>query len=184
MGRYSWSNRVTVEECKILSVNDMTRDGVFRKGPGNLWTSKWVDSKGKETNSIGSCVNSDDNGGLCLDVSYNISKQSSDKLRQLNYRIELEFTPCYFGGLRYWFVCPLTKNSIPCSRRVGKLYLPPGGQYFGCRHCYNLTYRSQKEHDKTMDFLKKNPNILLSRLEKADIKVTLAVFELMPDFRI
>ena len=184
MGRYSWSNRVTVEDCKILSVIKMTRNGVFRKGPGNLWTSKWIDSGGKETSSIGFYVSSNDIGGLCLDVSYNISKLSSDKPRQLNYRINLEFTPCNFGGIRYWFACPLTEDNIPCNRRVGRLYLPPGGQYFGCRHCYNLTYRSQKEHDKTADFLRKNPAILLSRLEKGDIKAALAVFKFMPKFEV
>lgn len=32
-----------------------------------------------------------------------------------------------------------------CHRRVGCLYLPPGGNYFGCRHCYDLTYRSSQE---------------------------------------
>jgi hypothetical protein len=31
---------------------------------------------------------------------------------------------------------------------VGKLYLPPGGRYFGCRHCYNLTYTSCQESRK------------------------------------
>src|SRR5262249_38010382 len=29
-----------------------------------------------------------------------------------------------------------------CERRVGRLYLPPGERAFGCRSCYNLTYRS------------------------------------------
>jgi hypothetical protein len=32
--------------------------------------------------------------------------------------------------------------------RVGKLYLPPDGLYFGCRHCYELTYRSCQESHK------------------------------------
>ena len=30
---------------------------------------------------------------------------------------------------------------------MGKLYLPPGGRYFGCRHCHDLTYRSRQESD-------------------------------------
>lgn len=40
-----------------------------------------------------------------------------------------------FGGLRWWFVCPLVVKGRSCKRRVGKLYLPPHGRYFGCRHC-------------------------------------------------
>jgi hypothetical protein len=36
------------------------------------------------------------------------------------------------------------------------LYLPPGGEVFGCRHCYGLTYEScQQSHkyDRVMDHL-------------------------------
>jgi hypothetical protein len=28
---------------------------------------------------------------------------------------------------------------------VGKLYLPPGAGYYGCRHCHELTYTSCQE---------------------------------------
>ncbi len=34
-----------------------------------------------------------------------------------------------------------------------KLYLPPGGRYFGCRRCYDLTYESAQQHDKRVDRL-------------------------------
>ena len=36
----------------------------------------------------------------------------------------------------------------PCGRRVGKLYLPPGGRYYGCRHCHRLTYSSCQDSHK------------------------------------
>ncbi len=39
-------------------------------------------------------------------------------------------------------------GDVPCERRVGKLWLPPGAIYFGCRHCYGLTYRSCQESHK------------------------------------
>jgi len=62
--------------------------------------------------------------------------------------VELTTTDLPWGGVRYWFVCPLQG----CYRRVGCLYLPPGGKYFGCRHCYDLSYESQSEwhRDKGM----------------------------------
>ena len=81
---------------------------------------------------------------------------------QVNYRVELTTTPCNFAGKRYWFICPLVVDGIPCRRRVGKLYLPPGEIYFGCRKCYNLTYRSCKEHDKRVDALIETPDALLA----------------------
>lgn len=51
----------------------------------------------------------------------------------------------HFGGVRWWFTCPLTLSGVRCYRRVGKLCLPPGAVYFGCRHCHHLTYRSCQE---------------------------------------
>jgi hypothetical protein len=59
--------------------------------------------------------------------------------------IRLQTTPTQFGGQRWWFTCPLIVNGVPCNRRVGKLYLPPGARYFGCRTCHRLTYRSCQE---------------------------------------
>ena len=47
-----------------------------------------------------------------------------------------------------------------CNRRVAKLYLPPGGRYFGCRLCHGLTYKSAQEHDKRVDALRRNPAAL------------------------
>lgn len=44
-----------------------------------------------------------------------------------------------YGGQRWWFRCP------SCDGRVRKLFLPPGGSSFGCRHCHRLTYRSCQE---------------------------------------
>ncbi|MHA1280772.1 MAG: hypothetical protein ACTSQ8_26795 [Candidatus Helarchaeota archaeon] len=33
-------------------------------------------------------------------------------------------------------------------KRVGMLYQPPGGSYFGCRQCYDLVYQSSRESHK------------------------------------
>jgi hypothetical protein len=39
----------------------------------------------------------------------------------------------------------LSRNGVCCGRRVGKLYKAPGGSYFGCQHCYDLSYESRNE---------------------------------------
>ncbi len=54
--------------------------------------------------------------------------------------IDLQPMHLHYGGLRYWFICPLLVNGVACRRRVAKLYFR--GWYFGCRHCHGLTYRS------------------------------------------
>jgi hypothetical protein len=64
---------------------------------------------------------------------------------EYDYKVALTTTPCNLGGVRYWFICPLNKNGVYCGRRVAKLYKAPRGNYFGCRHCYNLSYESRNE---------------------------------------
>lgn len=61
--------------------------------------------------------------------------------KEISYSIWLTNTRCHFGGNRYWFRCPLSKNGVVCNRRVGVLYF--NGRYFGCRHCLQITYESQ-----------------------------------------
>jgi hypothetical protein len=43
-----------------------------------------------------------------------------------------------------WFQCPLMVNGSACNRRVGRLYLPPGARFFGCRACHLLSYQSSQ----------------------------------------
>ncbi len=77
-------------------------------------------------------------------------------------RIELTTTDCNYGKFRYWFICPVVKDGIFCGNRAAKLYLPPAGQYFGCRECYDLTYEScQKSHkyDRVLDHIPENMDL-------------------------
>jgi hypothetical protein len=54
--------------------------------------------------------------------------------------IAMATTPCPFGGVRWWWICPAT------GRWVRKLYLPNGGTRFLSRKpgAYRLAYRSQR----------------------------------------
>lgn len=61
--------------------------------------------------------------------------------------IVLTTTPCYYGGKRYWMLCP----SWGCRRRVGTLYFV-GGR-FACRHCFNLTYSTQNQSKRHSGFI-------------------------------
>ena len=49
--------------------------------------------------------------------------------------VELDRTPCHYGGERLWFLCPT------CKKRVAVLY-ESGGRFI-CRHCADLSYRSK-----------------------------------------
>jgi hypothetical protein len=68
----------------------------------------------------------------------------SDEWNRKTQTVELQTTPCYFGGSRQWFLCP----SKGCGKRVAKLYF--SGSHFACRHCLDIHHQSQHEarHDR------------------------------------
>lgn len=68
----------------------------------------------------------------------------SEGRREELYEVSLTWTSCNFGGQRPWFKCP----SGVCDERVSKLYLPPEGKRFLCRHCHGLSYESQGRSNK------------------------------------
>jgi hypothetical protein len=106
---------------------------------GNLiWT---VRSTGKQLSMCGYEFDTVNPNHAWLRLIYALSGTKD----QLNYRVNLTTTQPRYGGVRWWMVCPLMKNRSQCSRRAGRLYLPPGAKYFGCRQCYEITYTSCQE---------------------------------------
>ncbi len=55
--------------------------------------------------------------------------------------IKLTTTNCYFGGKRFWLICPA------CNKRVGTLYQKPTDEVLLCRKCQNLTYLKTRYHN-------------------------------------
>lgn len=54
--------------------------------------------------------------------------------------VAVEWSRCYFGGFRPWFVC-----KCGSARRVGRLYYGKNFNHIGCRHCLDLRYTSQRK---------------------------------------
>ena len=84
---------------------------------------------------------------LTVRLSYKITNRWKEENLDIEFPIRIQHTYPHIGGKRYWLTCPISG----CGRRVGKLYLPPRGKYFGCRHCYDLTYTSSRESHKWDD---------------------------------
>jgi hypothetical protein len=78
-----------------------------------------------------------------IELNYKIRNRGDEDWRSIEQKIRLETVQCYFGGKRWYFRCGLTKNLEYCGRRVAVLY--EAGDYFGCRHCADLTYDSCQE---------------------------------------
>lgn len=173
MGRWAWSNRYMVEECRTIDIPFLSRHGYFSGLASGI--IEWMDNSGKITSSIGIEVSVGNHYPHTnyIKFEYTHIYGPTEEKTDLNYRTRLAMTRCNFGGVRYWFICGLKAGGRCCGRRVGKLYLPPNSTYFGRRHCHNLTYRSQKEHDKSVDALLKSPamrRLLEARIEAGDLK--------------
>lgn len=139
MGGYHWSKKDRVDDCDDIDVFWLNQHGYFcgRKCGGIKWTNNW----GREA-SVSFCVDVMGNSKY-IEFNYTCTSRSTGEKTDYRYKVPLVTTRCNYGGVRYWFQCPLQQNGIWCGKRVGKLFL--GGKYFGCRHCYNLTYDSRNE---------------------------------------
>ena len=144
MGRWSYSNRWTVEDCKRITTKYLKQHGFFDGGvrSGILTWSK----NGQETGKISIQVSTLE-GEEYIQFIYTQTDRKSGGKTELDYKVRIVSTACNYGGKRWWFICPLIINGNICDRRVGVLYLA-GHKYFGCRYCYNLTYGSCKESHK------------------------------------
>ena len=192
MSRRTWSNRRTVEECRSLEIASLVSSGLFRC-PSPQWQT--FVSRGLEIRVTTESVTPDDGvrtfrGNTFVRppagrvrLGFTLGTECRTEARDLpgggraflhcgsqhiNQEVEIVATPAPLGrGWRYFFKCPGIDG--PCDRRVGKLYMPPGEEYFACRDCHDLTYRSCQEHSKRLDrFLRLRPKNLAHALESPD----------------
>ena len=135
MGRYYSDKKITVESCLNFDIRSLRKSGFLNKRHDLMaGVTKWSNS----TSSIDFVVFLQ---LKMVNLSYVVEEKS------YNYDIHLGSTPCYLGGGRFWFICPIEG----CRRRVAVLYLPSGAESFACRHCYNLTYQSVQRHNQRAD---------------------------------
>lgn len=125
---------------------------------------KWTHGSGSES-SIGFSVIKDD-WGTAEEKAYVRLQYTHGSVEKENmdYKVELTTTPCRYGGKRYWFICPLSKNRMYCGRRVGVLFCI--GKWFGCRHCGEIAYAKQMEGGKH-----RWNGVSVSDIEKAEKEV-------------
>ncbi|WP_298466021.1 hypothetical protein [uncultured Erythrobacter sp.] len=71
-----------------------------------------------------------------LRLSY--TRGDGEDKEHVKQTVQLCHTRPNFGGKRWWMICPFRRV------RVGKLYLPPGGDRFASRQAWRLGYQSQR----------------------------------------
>lgn len=134
-------------------------DGGWRCG-----SIKWTYVLSGNKSSIGFNVNIGGDEDDYIKLQYTYTNKWSGKKESLDYKVRLTTTPCNYGGVRYWFVCPLTKDGQYCGRRVGVIYNI--GKWFGCRHCGDICYANQLRSSKL-----RGGSISYPDVEKAKQKV-------------
>jgi hypothetical protein len=157
--------KITVEECRILSAGDFRRGGILRDGLNTRGKLNWTNTRtGKQVFSIDYEADTRNRADAWIRLQYNRNGEA------LDYRIRLTTTAMPWGGVHWWLTCPLMTHNRPCQRRCWKLYLPPGARYFGCRSCYNLTYASSQEahrYDEIYGMMAARMGVPLTMLKSA-----------------
>jgi hypothetical protein len=123
---HRWNTKETTEGLRALDVRYLHSHGMLK--PGHVFHLQWS-RNGEPAGSI-SFVTGDDQ----ITLLFNVRSAGQEEWEQVKEPIQLDWTPCYYGGRRPWLLCP----GRCCGRRVAVLY--GASRYFLCRHCYQLTY--------------------------------------------
>ena len=120
-GRTGW--RLVGEHMLRLDVRRLHQRNCLRPGLVFSWSWSWG---GEPLASIRILTSVD---------SIRLSYSTKDG-EQVDELVDLDRTPCNYGGTRPWFICP------KCGRRVAVLF---GGRRFWCRHCHGIAYAVENE---------------------------------------
>src|SRR5438132_12723888 len=128
MGRDKYSNKKTaagllcIDMCKLKKLGYLVGFILSKL----IWRCEAFE---EDTDAVGVTISVSNSSGY-MRLQYTRTN-TSNQMEDLDYKIEIVATRCYYGGVRYWFLCPLEKDGKLCQKRVRILYL--GNNKFGCR---------------------------------------------------
>ncbi|WP_230281383.1 hypothetical protein [Croceicoccus sp. Ery15] len=121
----------------------MLRTGRARNGSWLSGSLSWSRG-GEEVGSIGYQAIMHQPGDERLELSY--TRGSGKDREQVRQTVRLCHTVPQYGGKRWWMICPFRHI------RVGKLYMPPGGDRFASRQAWRLGYQCQRDAARDRPF--------------------------------
>lgn len=148
-GRYG--GRPTADMSKRIDLAWMIRQRLAIPGHARQGTLSW-NCGGEPAGSISYEADMRDPNDSELRLSF--WRGNEPEREHVRQTIRLTYTEPNYGGRRWWMICPYRGN------RVGKLYLPNGGDRFAGRKAWRLGYHSQRVARRDRPFEK------LFRLQK------------------
>jgi hypothetical protein len=139
VGSGNWSRfdkKTMTGECHSFDLRYLHREDLLTPG---RWFSLGWSRAGRESGSIRGVVDGS-HPPESVTFLYRHRSGVGGEWEDVQEPVLLTWTACNFGGERPWFICP----GAGCARRVAILYGP--GRYFLCRHCYDLSYQSQRDN--------------------------------------
>ena len=146
------ARKTSVTECVRLTMKDLRESGVIA-GEADDVVFSWA-STGSEGDvaSVRVRVTSRTTTEIALKLTYAVVQDREPHEVEETVHV---VNAGEAGRGRWWFKCPAQVDGEPCSRRAAILYLPPGQEYFACRHCHELSYpqasRKKAEGDDQSD---------------------------------
>lgn len=127
--------RPTADMSKRIDIAWMVRTGHAIPGNWISGTLRW-NCGAEPAGSISYEADMLDLDNAELRLTY--SRGPEAKRESVKQVVRLTYTEPNYGGRRWWMICPFHHN------RVGKLYLPNGGDRFAGRKAWRLAYQSQR----------------------------------------
>jgi hypothetical protein len=128
--------RPIVEDSTALDVDWLVRHGLIAPGLHRSGSLVWRNvNTGEEAGSVGYLSDATEGDRGRFDLYYRLGSER----RPIECSVRLATSRPHFGGIRWWFVCPLS------GRWVRKLHLCAGCDYFASRKALGLTYQVCRE---------------------------------------
>lgn len=139
--------RPIAEHCLRIDLTWMLRKGLAREGQDIRGTLRWQ-CGGSPSGSISYRADLSQSDSARLELTY--TRGSGDDAENVRQTVSLCHTAPHYGGKRWWMICPSS------GHRVGKLYLPPGGDRFASRKVWRVGYQSQRDAARDKPFSRLN----------------------------
>lgn len=131
------NGRPIAEHSLRVDIGWMIRKGLAVPGGWRKSNLRWT-CRGEPSGDVSYSCDMTDPENSWLELRFSVPDRANGQRKHHTQRIHLSYTVPKFGGKRWWMHCPVN------GARVGKLYVPPGGDIFASRKAWRVGYQSQR----------------------------------------